>query len=81
MRRRGTVSAHFGFVSATKDFHSSFREIELVESHPVEDRSKNGTPPHFSNTLNSSVAADGQSAKFEGVVTGERVCESERALS
>lgn len=33
-----------------------------------------GHPPHFTQTLVSVIAADGEEAKFEGVVTGLSFC-------
>ncbi|VDM62824.1 unnamed protein product [Angiostrongylus costaricensis] len=43
---------------------------ETLEQYDVEERQPAGNPPHFTQTLVSTVAAEGESAKFEGIVTG-----------
>lgn len=42
----------------------------MLEHYDLEQRQIAGHPPHFTQTLVAAVAADGESAKFEGIVTG-----------
>uniref|UniRef100_A0A1I7WYM2 Ig-like domain-containing protein n=1 Tax=Heterorhabditis bacteriophora TaxID=37862 RepID=A0A1I7WYM2_HETBA len=44
---------------------------EHLEQYDVEERRAAGHPPHFTQTLVSAVASDGDTAKFEGIVTGK----------
>lgn len=50
-----------------KVFQIFHEQYEIEESWRVA-----GRPPHFTQTLVSAVAACGDVAKFEGVVTGEK---------
>lgn len=43
---------------------------ENLELYEIEQQKAAGHPPHFTQTLVSAVAADGESARFEGIVTG-----------
>uniref|UniRef100_A0A158R5E4 PH domain-containing protein n=1 Tax=Syphacia muris TaxID=451379 RepID=A0A158R5E4_9BILA len=48
------------------------RKEKLSETYQVEkSKRSSGRPPHFTQTLVSSVATSGDSAKFEGIVTGD----------
>ncbi|KJH40766.1 immunoglobulin I-set domain protein [Dictyocaulus viviparus] len=53
-----------------KRFQAHRKEEEVLERYDVEERKPAGYPPHFTQTLVSLVASEGESAKFEGVVTG-----------
>lgn len=49
-----------------------YRTCEYVEGYDLNEKQRIGNPPHFTQTLLSTVTADGNGAKFEGIVTGER---------
>uniref|UniRef100_A0A158PAL3 Ig-like domain-containing protein n=1 Tax=Angiostrongylus cantonensis TaxID=6313 RepID=A0A158PAL3_ANGCA len=53
-----------------KRFQAHRKNVETLEQYDVEERQPAGNPPHFTQTLVSTVAAEGESAKFEGIVTG-----------
>ncbi|KAJ1365152.1 hypothetical protein KIN20_025381 [Parelaphostrongylus tenuis] len=53
-----------------KRFQAHRKSVETLEQYDVEERQPAGNPPHFTQTLVSTVAAEGESAKFEGIVTG-----------
>ncbi|WKY09281.1 hypothetical protein Q1695_001999 [Nippostrongylus brasiliensis] len=53
-----------------KRFQSHRKEEENLEQYDFEQQKAAGHPPHFTQTLVSAVAADGESARFEGIVTG-----------
>ncbi|CAI4225106.1 unnamed protein product [Auanema sp. JU1783] len=46
------------------------RDEEHLEQYDIDERKVAGHPPHFTQTLVSTVASDGEGARFEGVVTG-----------
>ncbi|GMT10735.1 hypothetical protein PFISCL1PPCAC_2032, partial [Pristionchus fissidentatus] len=43
---------------------------EYLEGYDLTEKQRVGNPPHFTQTLLSTVTADGSGAKFEGIVTG-----------
>ncbi|XGW04508.1 hypothetical protein V3C99_015582 [Haemonchus contortus] len=55
-----------------KRFQQAHRqEEEMLQRYDIEQQQKTaGHPPHFTQTLVSAVAADGDTARFEGIVTG-----------
>ncbi|VDO19075.1 unnamed protein product [Heligmosomoides polygyrus] len=53
-----------------KRFQSHRKDEENLELYEIEQQKAAGHPPHFTQTLVSAVAADGESARFEGIVTG-----------
>ncbi|KHJ96582.1 immunoglobulin I-set domain protein, partial [Oesophagostomum dentatum] len=52
-----------------KKFLTHKRDEETLEQYDLE-RQPAGHPPHFTQTLVAAVAADGEPARFEGIVTG-----------
>ncbi|RCN33815.1 immunoglobulin I-set domain protein [Ancylostoma caninum] len=53
-----------------KRFQAHRKDEEMLEHYDLEQRQSAGHPPHFTQTLVAAVAADGETAKFEGIVTG-----------
>ncbi|KIH69423.1 immunoglobulin I-set domain protein [Ancylostoma duodenale] len=53
-----------------KRFQAHRKDEEMLEHYDLEQRQTAGHPPHFTQTLVAAVAADGETAKFEGIVTG-----------
>jgi hypothetical protein len=50
----------------------STEQLLLAESGGTQPQPK-GSPPHFMQTLVSAVVSEGQSARFEAVVTGKNI--------
>ncbi|CAI2353812.1 unnamed protein product [Caenorhabditis sp. 36 PRJEB53466] len=46
------------------------KDEEHLETYDLEGKKTNGHPPHFTQTLVSTVVAQGESTTFEGIVTG-----------
>ena len=46
------------------------KDEEHLETYDLEGKKTNGHPPHFTQTLVSTVVAQGENTTFEGIVTG-----------
>lgn len=46
------------------------KDEEHLETYDLEGKKKTGHPPHFTQTLVSTVVAQGEATTFEGIVTG-----------
>ncbi|ETN81722.1 immunoglobulin I-set domain protein [Necator americanus] len=53
-----------------KRFQAHRKDEEMLEQYDINQRQPAGHPPHFTQTLVAAVAADGESARFDGIVTG-----------